>query len=132
MNFYKLRLFLIILIKVMAGILFVMKTSKQTLSPKNEMLQGKATLKNAPSKDQKPVAKDYAPGEVLLKFKPDTPKSVIEGFKKSLGVTSETYIQSIQVYHWKGKFEVKEAIRTLTQSKYVQYAEPNYRVQTQK
>ena len=73
-------------------------------------------------------AKNYAPGEVLVKFKPGTPKRVILAFKIKLNVKAETFTQSIQVYHWKGDFDTDKAIQRLKRSSHIQYAEPNYSV----
>lgn len=73
----------------------------------------------------------FAPGEVLVKFKPGTPERILIALKEKLGVEDETFIESISVYHWKGKFDTEEAIHTLNRSRYVDYAEPNYRVEIQ-
>lgn len=74
----------------------------------------------------------YVQGEVLVKFKPKTPKRIILKLKESLEVKEESYVSSIDLYHWKGKFDTDTAIATLKKSKHVLYAEPNYEVKTQK
>ena len=76
--------------------------------------------------------KNYAAGEVLVRFKPKTAKRIILALKQSLKVAEETYTESIDLYHWKGDFDTDTAIKKLQKSGYVLYAEPNYRVGIQK
>ncbi|MBI3019360.1 MAG: hypothetical protein HYY61_05670 [Deltaproteobacteria bacterium] len=72
--------------------------------------------------------KNYAAGEVLVKFKPKTPKRYILALKQELKVKEETYTESIDLYHWKGDFDTDSAIKKLQKSPHLLYAEPNYRV----
>ncbi|HBQ20369.1 MAG: hypothetical protein A2Z91_05355 [Deltaproteobacteria bacterium GWA2_38_16] len=89
------------------------------------------TVSHAQEKTLKP-SPQFAAGEVLLKFKPKTPKRIILALKESLKVTEEHYTKSIDLYHWKGNFDTETAIQKLQKSKHVLYAEPNYKVQIQK
>lgn len=75
---------------------------------------------------------NFVQGEVLVKFKPKTPKRFILALKESLKVSSESYTKSIDLYHWKGDFDTKKAIQKLQKSPHVLYAEPNYIAQIQK
>ena len=93
-----------------------------------------STFLNSQNADVIPLAQhkgSFAPGEVLVKFKPGTPERILIALKEKLGVQDETFIESISVYHWKGNFDTEEAIHTLNRSRYVEYAEPNYRVEIQ-
>ncbi len=75
--------------------------------------------------------KNYAAGEVLVKFKPKTPKRFILALKQELKVKEETYTESIELYHWKGDFDTESAIQKLQKSPHVLYAEPNFKVKIQ-
>lgn len=79
-----------------------------------------------------PPALGYLPGELLVKFKPTAQSEAREKLKSKLKVKEESYIESISVYHWKGDFDVQKAIEELKNSGQIIYAEPNYRVHTQK
>lgn len=85
----------------------------------------------AKEKDTRIQEKNYAAAEVLVKFKPKTPKRYILALKQELKVKEETYTESIDLYHWKGDFDTESAIKTLQKSSHVLYAEPNYRVKIQ-
>lgn len=78
------------------------------------------------------IGGEYLPGELLVKFKPTAQSEVRDKLKSKLKVKEETYIESISVYHWKGEFDVPKAIEELKNSGEIIYAEPNYRVHTQK
>lgn len=75
--------------------------------------------------------KNYAEGEVLVKFKPKTAKRYILALRQELNIKEETYTQSIDLYHWKGDFDTDSAIKKLQKSPHVLYAEPNFRVKIQ-
>ncbi len=79
-----------------------------------------------------PTAGEFMPGEVLVKFKPGTPKRVILALKEKLKITEEMYTESLSLYHWKGSFDTEKTIEFLQKSPDVLYAEPNYKVQIQK
>ena len=95
---------------------------------------------SSPTKVQNPIvnpavsntAGDFMPGEVLVKFKPGTPKRAIVALKEKLKITEEMYTESLSIYHWKGSFDTEKAIGFLQKSPDVLYAEPNYKVQIQK
>lgn len=72
---------------------------------------------------------EYAPGELLVKFKPGIPGSKIEEIKKGLGVSVHKRIPRIDVRVMRipeGK-EVAEMIEAFRKFPEVEYAEPNYR-----
>ena len=75
--------------------------------------------------------KNYAEGEVLVKFKPKTAKRYILALKQELKVKEEAYTESIELYHWKGDFDTESAIQKLKKSPHVLYAEPNFKVKIQ-
>ena len=81
---------------------------------------------SSPSKE-----KNYAEGEVLVKFKPKTAKRYILALKQELKIKEETYTESIELYHWKGDFDTDSAIKKLQKSPHVLYAEPNFKVKIQ-
>ena len=87
----------------------------------------------AKEKSEKQTAqeKNYAPGEVLVKFKPKTAKRFILALKQELNIKEEIYTESIELYHWKGDFDTNSAIQKLQKSPHVLYAEPNYKVKIQ-
>ena len=70
----------------------------------------------------------YIEGEILVKFKTGTPQRIVVSFKEKLGVKEEHFTESIGVYHWKGSFKTKEALKLLKDSSHVEYAEPNYEI----
>ena len=82
----------------------------------------------SPQETPQAQEKNYAPGEVLVKFKPKTAKRFILALKQDLKVKEETYTESIDLYHWKGDFDTDSAIKKLQKSPHVLYAEPNYKV----
>ncbi len=93
--------------------------------------QSKKSPAQSPDKSSAVSQATYAKGEVLVKFKPKTAKRIILKLKESLNVKEESYVSSIELYHWKGTFDTDKAIATLKKSKHVLYAEPNYEVKTQ-
>ena len=117
MNKTALRIILLLAL-LAAGVYATMNSSffKSELSETTPVMQHKGS---------------FAPGEILVKFKPGTPERILLSLKEKLGVQDETFIESIRVYHWKGNFDTEEAIHTLNRSRYVEYAEPNYRVEIQ-
>jgi len=80
----------------------------------------------------KKTSANYAPGEVLVKFKADTAKRFIVALKEKLKVKNETFTKSISLYHWKGDFNTERALKLLKRSRHVLYAEPNYIVKIEK
>lgn len=92
------------------------------------LLIPKGSGKNQP----KSLTGDYLPGELLVKFKPSATSEIREALKSKLKVKEENYIESISVYHWKGDFDVQKAVQELQTSGQILYAEPNYKVHTQK
>ena len=83
---------------------------------------------HAQDKKSKKADPSFVQGEVLVKFKPKTPKRFILALKESLKVKEETYTSSIELYHWKGDFDTPQAIYKLKKSSHVLYAEPNFKV----
>ncbi|MBI2646617.1 MAG: hypothetical protein HYW85_06300 [Deltaproteobacteria bacterium] len=87
--------------------------------------------KNKTPQDTSAQEKNYAEGEVLVKFKPKTAKRYILALKQELKIKEETYTESIELYHWKGDFDTDSAIKKLKKSPHVLYAEPNFKVKIQ-
>ncbi|MBI4041463.1 MAG: hypothetical protein HY390_06325 [Deltaproteobacteria bacterium] len=119
-------------IRIMGGLVVVSLVIALYLrhTPNLKQTQPMPTLSTPSAKNQGNAP--YVEGEVLVKFKPNTSGRIILKWKEILKVTQETYLESIQVYQWKGNFKTQEAIHLLTQSKEVVYAEPNYTVSIQK
>ena len=74
-----------------------------------------------------PTGPEYVPGDVLLKFKPNTTIAQIEGMRQQLGASKKWTFAS-GALHWKlaPGMAVERAIDILQREGLVEYAEPNY------
>jgi len=71
---------------------------------------------------------DYVPGEILVKFKPQTRLSALSGHIQQHGLASLQSFSAIGVDHLKlpEEMTVEEALKLLQSDPNVEYAEPNY------
>jgi len=93
---------------------------------------GQAQAQDKASAELKPaeIIGEYAPGELLVKFKPGISSSKIEEVEKNLGVSRLRTIPRIDVRVMRipeGK-SVPEMVDAFSKSPGVEYAEPNYRM----
>ncbi len=71
----------------------------------------------------------YAAGEVLVKFKAETPPEAIVKIQAQLGLETlkENLLPDLYLMKIEGDGSVEEMIEQLQQAEFVEYAEPNYR-----
>lgn len=79
----------------------------------------------SPAVDGRPA---YAPGEILVKYKPHLSPSTIRSMERRLGVETIKKLESIQVHRVKlpPNMSVEAALDLYQRSPNVEYAEPNY------
>ncbi|NQT21771.1 MAG: S8 family serine peptidase, partial [Planctomycetes bacterium] len=96
--------------------------------PRRPGLMNFAAAKGAPVPD-KP---DAVPGEILVKFKPDRAKAVIDNIRaaRNIGVRRTRRIRKIgwHVVELQAGHNIKDVVMAYRQNPDVLYAEPNYRV----
>jgi hypothetical protein len=95
-----------------------------TLTTGEAQAQEEAFSEIAPAE----ISGEYAPGQLLVKFKPGTASSGIEDIEKNLGVSTLKTIPGInaRVMSIPAEKQVAEMIEVLKKSPWVEYAEPNY------
>ena len=70
----------------------------------------------------------FAPGEVLVKFKPGVTREAIDGIREAYGLSLIKRLDSIGVYRFKipSGSTVRDMVDALNKNPRVEYAEPNY------
>jgi len=70
----------------------------------------------------------YAPGEILIKFKPGTAEETVQSLTTEVGLEKVKDIPEIGVgvYRITSGISVEEAVQKCQQNPQVEYAEPNY------
>ena len=84
---------------------------------------GQPSLENGKSSEAA-----YVPGEILVKFKPDTPKAAIEeiGAKLQLETIETVTPPNLKLMKIVGGVPVEDMVKLLQAEEMVEYAEPNY------
>jgi hypothetical protein len=79
------------------------------------------------------MAQAFVPGEALVKFKPAVSQERIDAILKESGTELIAEIKGIGVHHVRivGKESVDSVVKKLTTFQEVEFAEPNFRFQTQ-
>jgi thermitase len=74
------------------------------------------------------ITGEYAPGQLLVKFKPGTASSTVEDIEKNLSVSTIKTLPriNVRVMSIPAEKQVAEMIEVLKKSPWVEYAEPNY------
>lgn len=72
---------------------------------------------------------EYAPGEVLVKFKTGTPPEEIEGLFQEFEVSKINKIKKLEIHHLgiPASFTVLEMVEKFKKNPLIKFAEPNYR-----
>jgi serine protease len=79
------------------------------------------------------MAQPFVPGEALVKFKPAVSQERIDAILKESGTELIAEIKGIGVHHVRivGKESVESVVKKLATFQEVEFAEPNFRFQTQ-
>jgi hypothetical protein len=92
-----------------------------------------APIPRAPSIPSSPLSakEKYAPGELLVKFKPAIASAEINAINQQIGCEVIKEIKFIEVYHLRitSGLSVEEAAERYKQNSSVEFAEPNYRIE---
>ena len=100
-------------------------TACETSSPPVSNLAETSTVRT--------MAQPFVPGEVLIKFKPSVPRERIDVILKESGTELIAEIKGSGVHHVRivGKESVESVVKKLSKFQEVEFAEPNFRFQTQ-
>ena len=106
------------IVSILVAVLIVFSSGCNTHSK-----QAKAASETTPAEG------DYAPGEVLVKFKKGTPLDTIEKLQDQLGLETLKADLLPDLYHMKITKDVSvlEMIGMLQREDFVDYAEPNFK-----
>lgn len=86
-----------------------------------------------PYEQADPAVRHFASGEVVVRYRPGTPRAARSDLREDLGATLESTsaLKGMQVLDLPADVTVAEAVREAESSSQVLYAEPNYRVSQQ-